>query len=150
MRGDVAAEAAIWRSVGATFGECLEAANGRRALAAFADLRERSIVGEASMAAALGVDRSRIDQWIDHGDLYAFVAGDERCFPRWQLVDGKPVRGLRAVLGALDPGLHPLVVDHWFTGPNVDLSIDGTPTAPISWLAMGGRVEPVVRLVADR
>ena len=144
-----AAEQEIWESVGAVFGDDGAIARVRmQAAAAFADLVARSIRGDAELAALLKVDRSRISQRVAERSLYCFeIDGGERCFPRWQLLDGRPLRGLRTVLAALDPALHPLTVDHWFRTPSVDLAIDEVNSSPVEWLATGGSPEVLVGLL---
>ena len=144
------AERDLWASVGARFDRDLEADDDRRFLAAFGDLLDRSVIGDAALATLLGVDRSRISQRVSERSLYAFSAGEERCFPRWQLPDGKPLRGLRSVLGAVDPELHPLRVDRWFTSPNADLTIDDQAVDPVTWLTTGGSPAVAAALAPGR
>lgn len=140
----------LWAFVGARFDSQARRDNGTRLVGAFGDLVARSVVGDAALAELLGVDRSRVSQRLADHSLYAFVAGDERCFPRWQLADAKPLTGLKLVLRAIDPQLHPLAVDHWFTTPNVDLEIDDEPVSPASWLATGGDPQRAATLASDR
>jgi len=144
-----AAERDQWQAVGATFDKRARGRNDKRLVDAFGSLLSRSVIGDAAMADLLGVDKSRVSQRVADRSLYAFAAGDERSFPRWQLADGKPLAGLKTVLGALDPALHPLSVDHWFTTANVDLEIDGSPVSPVQWLATGGRAQVAADLAAD-
>ena len=120
-----------------------------RATFAFVDLLDRSVEGDAAVAELLGVDRSRISQRLRARSLYAFTYGDARYFPTWQFVEGKTVAGLKDALAELDDDLHPLVVDHWFTTPSVDLEIDGAAVSPKTWLTTGGSPEPVAALAAD-
>jgi hypothetical protein len=143
------AERDLWTSVGARFDKRARLKNDRRLVGAFGALLARSVVGDTAMAELLGVDRSRVSQRLADRSLYAFTAGEERCFPRWQLIDGKPFTGLKVVLRATDPALHPLTVDHWFTTPNVDLEIDDEPVSPVTWLATGGAPQAAADLAAD-
>ncbi len=101
------------------------------------------------MAELLGVDKSRVSQRVTERSLYAFNAGDDRCFPHWQLTGGRALPGLKTVLRELDVTLHPLAVDHWFTTANVDLEIDGEPVSPAFWLATGGDPQVTAHLAAD-
>lgn len=144
-------EQEIWESVGASFGDEGAVARARmRTIAEFSDLVDRSIRGDADLAALLGVDRSRISQRVAERSIYAFqTEGEERCYPSWQLINHKPLRGLRKVLPCLDPGLHPLTVDHWFRTPNVDLVVNEEPVSPVEWLATGGNPDVLVGLVPD-
>lgn len=138
-----------WTAVGAKFDTRARRGNDQRLIDALAALLARSVIGDAAMAELLGVDRTRVSQRLSDRSLYAFTAGDERCFPRWQIVDTKLLPGLKAVLRAIDPALHPLTVDHWFRTSNVDLEIDDEPVSPASWLATGGAPQTAVALAAD-
>ena len=143
-----AAERDLWVSVGAP----LHVALGRpdtKAVEAFADLLTRSVAGDATMAKLLRKDRSRISQRVAERSIYAFVAGDERFFPLWQIVDGAVPPSFRPVFESLDPKLHPLSVDHWFISPNVDLQVGNEPTSPAAWLATGGNPAEAAALAAD-
>ena len=147
-------ERGVWEGVGASFDDPVAPARARaRAAVAYGELVERCIVGDAAVAGMLGVDRSRVSQRVNEHSLYAFTGSDgQRCFPKWQFAhtDGVHVlAGLKAVLGALDPGLHPLTVDHWFTTPNVDLGTTDTPLAPIEWVGTGGDPAAAAELAAD-
>jgi hypothetical protein len=145
-------ERQVWERVGARFDDGAAAARTQvRAAAAFADLVARSVHGDAAMAQTLGVDPSRISQRLADRSLYAFSDGTVRHFPHWQLdASGhRAVPGLRVVLGALDPALHPLQVDHFVTTANVDLEADGTPLSPVAWLTTGGDPGKVADLAAQ-
>ncbi|MCC5951144.1 MAG: hypothetical protein JJU45_03515 [Acidimicrobiia bacterium] len=143
------AELHQWRAVGATFDKRSRARNDERLVDAFGSLLGRSVIGDAAMAEVLAVDKSRVSQRVADRSLYAFTAGDERGFPRWQIFEGKALPGLKLVLRSLDPELHPLSVDHWFTTENLDLEIDGTPVSPATWLATGGDAHNAANLAAD-
>lgn len=144
-----ASEREQWAAVGARFDERARGDNDQVLLGAFGVLLAQSVVGDAAMAERLGVDKSRVSQRVAEGSLYAFVAGDDRCFPLWQLAGGRPLPGLKVVVNVMDPSLHPLSVQHWFTSPNVDLEVDGQPVSPAAWLATGGASQTVAALVAD-
>jgi len=143
------AERDQWQAVGAKLDKRARSRNDKRLVDAFGSLLGRSVIGDAAMAKLLGVDKSRVSQRVADRSLYAFTAGDERSFPRWQLGEAKPLAGLKMVLRALDPALHPLSVDHWFTMTNVDLEIDGRPVSPASWLATGGDAQVAANLASD-
>lgn len=144
------AERAVWKGVGAQFDrtDVVTHVQARRA-AAYADLLQRCLVGDAAIADVLGVDRSRVSQRLADHSLYAFQGPDTRYFPRWQLTGKRTLPKLRTVLRALDPHLHPLSVDHWFTTPNVDLEIEDEPATPVEWLATGGDPSVAAELAAD-
>ena len=67
-------EALIWRQVGARTNHAAATAQTRGwALAMFADVHGRSIVGDAAVARYLKVDRSRISQRIAERSLFAWM-----------------------------------------------------------------------------
>ena len=141
-------EKEAWEEVGADFDpEALAEATAASAIA-HAELVAQSIPGDGALAEYLGVDRSRISQRLGEGTLYSFEGEDERLYPTWQFNrTRKSIRGLKAVLAALDPTLHPLVVDHWFHTPNVDLEVNEEPMSPLEWLRTGGDPEAAAALV---
>lgn len=145
-----AGERELWESVGAGFDDRPALSRGQaRSATAFAELLSRSAAGDADAAHLLGGrDRTRISQKVSERSLFAVPSGTERYYPAWQFVDGKPLRGLKAVLGALDPQLHPLSVDHWFTTPNLDLEVSGEALTPVEWLSTGGDITIVARLAS--
>lgn len=144
------AEQLIWESTGARFDRPKNAVEATRAATrAFGELLERSIPGDEAAAQYLGVNRSRVSQRVTEGSLYAFEGGDDRYFPSWQFSSNKTIQGLKIVLEALDRELHPLVVDHWFTTPNVDLEVNSEPTPPAAWLATGGDPTAAAVLAQD-
>jgi hypothetical protein len=142
-------EQAIWESVGAKSADADDVRRVElRGMVAMADLVEGSFQGDVLIAAELGVDRSRISQRVAERSLYFFtLSGEERFFPRWQVVGGKTLHGLRTVLADLDPNLHPLTVDNWFTTPSVDLVAEGELMSPVDWLATGGKPEALDDLI---
>ena len=142
-------ERKLWEDAGASFEPRGAAINAVRATVAFVDLLGRSVEGDAAVADLLRVDRSRISQRLRERSLYAFVHGDARYFPRWQFVDGRTLPGLKEALAELDEDVHPLVLDHWFTTPSVDLEVGDASVSPVHWLTTGGSPEPVVALAAD-
>ncbi|HEX7165526.1 MAG TPA: hypothetical protein VF230_00965 [Acidimicrobiales bacterium] len=144
-------ERAMWERAGADFsnGEQALARSAAATASAFADLLERSVAGDEAAAKLLDVDRSRISQRLAERSLYAVNYGDERYFPRWQFARDKVLRGLKTVLTALDPKLHPLTVDHFFTTPSLELLGSDEPLSPAAWLATGGDIGAVAELAAD-
>jgi hypothetical protein len=143
------AERRLWIDAGASLKPGAIEQNAINAIAAFSELVMRSVEGESIVAARLGVDRSRVSQRVRDRSLYAFSRGDTRYFPSWQLTDEGTLPGLRKVVSALDEGLHPLVVDHWFTTTSVDLEIGDVPVSPVTWLATGGSPQVAAELAAD-
>ena len=132
------AEAKIWRHVGARTDSPSALAQARAmALAKYAEVFSRSIMGDAAVARYLKVDRSRISQRIAERSLFAIPVPGDRMFPRWQFVEHKILPGLREVLVAFDE-THPIVIDAWMTTPDDELDLAGTPLSPIVWLQTGG------------
>jgi hypothetical protein len=142
-------ERELWEDAGASFDSRTTDLDVVHAAAAFSDLLVRSVDGDAEVASRLGVDRSRISQRIRDKSLYAFTHNDSRFFPMWQFIEGRTLPGLREILAVLDEGLHPLVVDHWFTTPSLDLEIGQAPVSPVTWLSTGGHADVVVELASD-
>ncbi len=143
-------EQALWEGLGASFSDAQSVATRHaKKAAAFADLLGRSVKGDAAVAKLLEVDRSRVSQRVSERSLFAVPGPDDRYFPRWQFEGKKVVRGLRAILSALEPDLHPLTVDQWCTTPNLELVVDDDPMSPVMWLATGGEINTVVELAAD-
>lgn len=141
-------EKEAWEEVGADFdAEALAEVTAASAIA-YAELVSHSIPGDGALAEYLGVDRSRISQRLGEGTLYSFEGDDERLYPTWQFNKSrKSIRGLKLVLAALDSTLHPLVVDHWFRTPNVDLEVNEETVSPLEWLRTGGDPEVAAALV---
>jgi hypothetical protein len=107
--------------------------------AAYEELLSRCVIGDAELAKLLAVHPTRISQRVAERSLYSFVdTNDQRCYPKWQFIHGKVVAGLKAVLKPMDPDVHPLTADRWFTRPDVDLLVDGVEVSPIEWLRSGG------------
>jgi hypothetical protein len=143
-------EQRLWEQVGARFDDTEAVARvGARAAAALTDLVERSLAGDGAVAEQLQVDRSRVSQRISEGSLYTFSLRGERYFPDWQFDDGLPALAFKRVINALDPSAHPLLVDHWFRSPNVDLVIEDEPVTPIDWLTTGGTPDMPATLAED-
>jgi hypothetical protein len=142
-------ERQLWIDAGASFKLGAIEQDAINAIAAFSELVVRSVEGDSVVAARLGVDRSRVSQRVRDRSLYAFSRGDTRYFPSWQFTDEGTLPGLREVVSALDEGLHPLVVDHWFTTNSVDLEIGDLPVSPVTWLTTGGNPQVAAELAAD-
>ena len=142
-------EQKLWEDAGAVFEQSAVEENAVSAATAFAQLIFESAEGDTAVASILGVDKSRISQRVRERSLYAFTLDDVRYFPRWQFTTQGTLSGLRTVVSALDASLHPLVVDHWFTTPSVDLEVKDEPASPVTWLLTGGDPEAAAELAAD-
>jgi len=109
--------------------------------ATFARLVASSLSVQAA-ARTLGVDPSRIRQRLSDRTLYGFKVRRQWRVPAWQLVGGREVPGLSEVLPWLTIN-DPVAVSEFLMNPNIDLSSDGQPIAPLQWLLAGrapGRV----------
>jgi hypothetical protein len=102
----------------------------------------------AEVGAVLGISDSRVRHRVHEGALYAFKAAHQLRLPRWQFDDGSPLPGLRVVLAALDPGLHPLEVTGFMTTPQSDLEVLENAVSPRDWLIGGGDPAAVAALGA--
>lgn len=143
-------EQPLWERLGARFDdEAVVERASARTFDAFAEIVARSLCSTEAVAERLQVDRSRISQRRKDRSLYSFRAGDSVCYPDWQFLGSETLPGLREVLRALDPELHPLTVDHFFTTPSLELTSGAEQLSPADWLATGGDVGPVVFLAQD-
>jgi hypothetical protein len=120
----------------------------KEAVAATAALVQTSL-SMAQVADLLHVDQSRVRHRIADRALFPLRVGRSNRLPAWQFADNQVLPGLREVLGALPPGLHPLEAAGFFTTPQPELAINGASAAPREWLAAGGDPKPVVELAAS-
>ncbi len=101
----------------------------------------------AELAAALGVDASRVRHRAGDGALYAVKVGRSNRFPVWQLdAADRPIVGLREVLSALPDDLHPLEVEGFMLTPQPELRVGRHDLSPRDWLVGGGRPSVVAGL----
>jgi hypothetical protein len=98
------------------------------------------------VAALLDVDASRIRHRLADREMYSIRVGRSHRLPAWQFYGGRPLPGLRDVLGALPRGLHPATVEGFMSTPQEDLVLHGMTTTPRHWLAHGGDPLPVAAL----
>jgi hypothetical protein len=105
------------------------------------------------VAAALGVNESRIRQRrLDHS-LWAIDVDNQWLFPVMQFEEDhrgsgrRQIRGLDQVFKALPHDLHPVAVAGFLTTPQPNLALNGHPTSPVIWLGSGGDVAAVLDLV---
>ena len=103
----------------------------------------------AEVATNLRVTRPRVRQRAIERTLFAIRENDEWRFPRAQFVDGKPLRGLSAVVSALAADLHPVAAWRFLSEPSPDLELIGVPVSPMTWLLSGGSPEPVAAIAND-
>jgi hypothetical protein len=144
------AEREVWAAVGASFDGAARPLPAQPSPnEAFALFVQQCVRGDAAAADLLEVHPSRISQRLRSRSLYAVATDSGRLFPRWQFDGAATIPGLADVLAVLDPGLHPFVVDHWFTTPSTELEINDAPVNPRDWLATGGDVARVVALARD-
>lgn len=107
---------------------------------------QESLLTTREVARLLGKDPAHVRRMLASNRLMTagHVAG-QSAFPRWQFVDGNALPGLREVLAAFPSDYHPLDIQKVMTSPSEELR----GRSPGNWLATGGEVEPVVRLVAS-
>ena len=106
-----------------------------------------SSLSVTQVASALQLSEWAVRRRVRRGTLYAFKLGRKLRLPVWQFDSlGRPLPGLRTVLAVLDPGLHPLEVAGFMTGPDADLEISGGAASPSDWLAGGRDPEKVASL----
>lgn len=105
-----------------------------------------SLLSTSAVARMLGKDAAHVRRMLSEGRLMAAGQLDgQRAYPRWQLVDGQALPGLRTVLAAFPRDYHPLDIQKVMTSPAEELG----GRSPQEWLATGGDVAPVVALVSD-
>lgn len=103
----------------------------------------------AELAAALGVDASRVRHRAGDGALYAVKVGRTNRFPAWQLdASDRPIPGLREVLAALPDDLHPLEIEGFMLACQPELRVGRRELNPRDWL-LGGGDPTVVATLAD-
>lgn len=105
------------------------------------------------VAAALGVNESRIRQRrLDHS-LWAIDVDNQWLFPVMQFEENnrgpgrRQIRGLDQVFKALPHDLHPVAVAGFLTTPQPNLLLEGNPTSPVIWLRSGGDITAVLDLI---
>lgn len=121
----------------------------------------RSVLGSASsnlaeqtrgslsveqVAKLLLVDGSRVRHRVRDRALYAFKVGAGLRLPTWQFERHEAIPGLRSLLAAFPPELHPLEVAGFMTTPTSDLVVADEAISPRDWLAGGGDIGAVVEL----
>jgi hypothetical protein len=143
-----AAEEAALRRAGLR-GEAPKA--GRDGLAVLAARFATVLASSLSVAEAarhLGVDRSRIRQRLKERTLYGFKHCGEWVLPRFQFDEVGMVPGIERVVPGLDPALHPVEAEAWFTQPSASLEIDEQPVSPREWLRAGHDPSAVAEIAA--
>jgi hypothetical protein len=105
------------------------------------------------VAAALGVNESRVRQRRLDGSLWAINANGRWLFPVMQFDEDpktgarQQIRGLDQVFRALPRDLHPVAVAGFLNTPHPDLTLANQPMSPTNWLRSGGDIAPIPRLV---
>lgn len=95
----------------------------------------------------LGVSEGRVRQRLKEGSLYGIKTPKGHRLPVFQFSGDGEVPGVGEVLRSLDPDLHPVAVENWFTMPDPDLYLDEEerrPVSPREWLLVGGSPDAVV------
>jgi len=104
----------------------------------------------AEVADKLGIDDSRVRHRNAKGNLYSFLAGNRRRYPKWQFTnsDAVPVvPGLATVTAAIPEDMHPTTVSGFMTTPQEDLLLGHEPVSPIEWLVRGGEATSVATIL---
>jgi hypothetical protein len=83
--------------------------------------------------------------------LYGIKVRHEWLLPRFQFTEEGTVPGIEQILGELDPELHPLSVQRWFTLPDPDLTdeVSREPMSPLDWLRTGHKPSVVARMASE-
>lgn len=106
---------------------------------------QASVLTTREVANRLGIPPDNVRQQLQRGSLYAVaLVSGRKALPQWQFTDAGPLPGLREVLAALPRDFHPLDVESVMTEPDESLG----DRSPREWLATGGAVEPVLRLLS--
>jgi hypothetical protein len=121
-----------------------QVALGQAQLLRFAD----EALTSKEAAELLGVGASRVRQMVKDRDLWSLAEHEVRV-PQWQIVNGKPVPGLRHLAEAAR-SLHPFTVSRFMERPSVDLLLEGQKVSPIDWLVSGGDPQRVADLLVGR
>ena len=92
-----------------------------------------------------------IRQRLGARSLYGIRTGQGWVLPLFQLDDGQALPGLAEVLQVLDPELHPLEVEAFFTTPDAMLAPArvGFALSPRDWLRAGFPADAVMELAAE-
>ena len=123
-----------------------------RTAAEFVALLKASL-STAAVARKLGVDPSRIRQRLTSQppSLYGIRLSSGWVIPDFQFDGDRLIPGVGDVVAGLDPELHPVAVQRWFTTPNPDLMVEdeSRSLSPRDWLRFGLPAQAVIDLAAD-
>lgn len=98
----------------------------------------------------LGITSSRVRHRQAKNNLFAFLIGRSRLYPRWQFIDGgaKVLPHLTEVVEAFPAGWQPPSVDGFMTTPQEALTADdGRRLTPPEWLAVGGDPKAILEIL---
>ncbi len=98
----------------------------------------------------LGITSSRVRHRQAKNNLFAFLVGRARLYPRWQFTDGgtKVLPHLTEVVEAFPDGWQPPSVDGFMKTPQEALtSDDGERLTPPEWLAVGGDPKAILEIL---
>jgi excisionase family DNA binding protein len=104
------------------------------------------------MAERLGIEVSDVREWSNANRLTAQRLGPKLTFPAWQLCDDTdggviPLPHLTDVVWAIPGDMRNAT---WImTTAQPELAIDDVRLSPAIWLARGGDVEPVLRILGE-
>lgn len=100
-------------------------------------------------AQRLHVSEGRIRQRLGERTLYGITYKRAWRLPGFQFTAGDTLPGIERVLPRLDPALHALAVEGFFTRRQPDLVMEGTSVSPRDWLTAGSDPSPVADLAGD-
>jgi DNA-directed RNA polymerase specialized sigma24 family protein len=104
----------------------------------------------AEVATKLGRDQSRIRDRAGKGQLYSFLVGGKRLFPKWQFTDDakqEVLPGLAALVKGIPEDMHASSVLNFMATPQEDLLIDDEEVTPTEWLRLGRPPQDVVDIL---
>jgi len=100
-------------------------------------------------AERLHVSEGRIRQRLGDRTLYGITHKRAWRLPGFQFTADDTLPGIERVLPRLDPALHALAVEGFFTRRQPDLVMEGASVSPTDWLAAGRDPGAVADLAAD-
>jgi len=108
-------------------------------------------LSQQQVADYLQVSTARVRQRIDAHSLYPIEGPNGRVCPRFQFEQGATLPGLDAVIAAINPAAHPVVVQRFFLSVSPDLESDvvGCALSPRDWLLAGHGPDAVATLAHE-
>lgn len=104
----------------------------------------------AEVAAKLGRDESRVRDRAGKGQLYSFLVGGKRLFPKWQFTDDAKqeiLPGLSVLVKGIPDDMHASTVLNFMATPQRSLLIDDERVTPTEWMRLGRPPQDVVDIL---